>query len=217
MKKGIIFDMDGTLWDSSKNVAKSWDAVVEKEAGGLLRITTEDIQSVMGHTMTEIAQLLFPMFELKEAIKLTDRCGKEENEFLRKHGGVLYPNLEDTLKELAKQYPLYIVSNCQKGYIESFLEYYQFGHYFEDIECFGNNEKDKAYNIALIVRRNQLEDAVYVGDIQGDYDSSVKAGVRFIHAAYGFGKIDCETPYIQTVKELTAPGFIERVFGNPAI
>ena len=25
MKKGLIFDMDGTLWDSSENVAASWN------------------------------------------------------------------------------------------------------------------------------------------------------------------------------------------------
>ncbi len=67
MEKGIIFDMDGTLWDSSENVARSWDKVIQKEAGGLRRITREDIKRVMGHTMTEIAQMLFPMLDLKEA------------------------------------------------------------------------------------------------------------------------------------------------------
>lgn len=214
MKQGIIFDMDGTLWDSSENVAKSWDAVVQTQAGGIRKITTKDIQNVMGHTMTEIAQLLFPMLSLKEAVKLTDRCGEAENEYLRRHGGVLYPDLEETLQVLAKRYPLYIVSNCQKGYIEAFLEYYQFWHYFKDIECFGNNGRDKAYNIALVVRRNQLEDAVYVGDIQGDYDSSVKAGVKFIHAAYGFGSVDSEVPSIHRFADLVDSGLIEWVLGD---
>lgn len=202
MKKGIIFDMDGTLWDSSENVAKSWDAVVQKEKKGLRRITTKDIQNVMGLTMTEIAKTLFPMLPEPEAIALTDRCCVEENAYLTRHGGVLYPNLEDTLKILAKQYPLYIVSNCQKGYVEAFLEYYQFGKYFEDFECFGNNNREKAYNIDLVVRRNHLERAVYVGDIQGDYNSSKKAGVEFIHAAYGFGKIAENVSAIQTFSML---------------
>ena len=31
MKQGIIFDMDGTLWDSADGVAKSWTQVVQKE------------------------------------------------------------------------------------------------------------------------------------------------------------------------------------------
>jgi phosphoglycolate phosphatase len=105
---------------------------------------------------------------------------------------------------LQEQYHLYIVSNCQSGYIEAFLEYYGFGHYFEDIECFGNNGFPKGDNIRLVAERNQLDRAVYVGDIQGDYDASCKAGVAFLHAAYGFGTIDTEVPAIQQFSDLTA-------------
>ena len=43
---------------------------------------------------------------------------------------------------------------------------------------------------------------MYVGDIQGDYDSSKKAGVKFIHAAYGFGTIDDDVPAIHRFSEL---------------
>lgn len=212
VKKGIIFDMDGTLWDSSENVAKSWDEVIQREAKGLRRITTEDIQSVMGHTMTEIAKMLFPMLDDKEGIALMERCCQEENAYLRKHGGVLYPSLESTLQILSERYSLYIVSNCQKGYIEAFLEYYHFERYFLDIECFGNHNMEKAYNIEFIARRNRLDKAVYVGDIQGDYDASMKAGVEFIHAAYGFGSIDREVVKIRAFEEL--PAVVGRLFGD---
>ena len=190
MKQGIIFDMDGTLWDSSENVAKSWDEAVQRRYPGLRRIRAKDIKDVMGHTMTEIAKLLFPMLEEKEALHLTDVCGTEENAYLRLHGGVLYPDLQATLALLAKQYPLYIVSNCQKGYIEAFLDYYRLWDFFQDRECFGNTGREKAHNIALVVERNQLDAAVYVGDIQGDYDASTQAGDGVVHAAYGFGRID---------------------------
>ncbi len=43
-----------------------------------------------------------------------------------------------------------------------------------------------------------MDDAVYVGDIQGDYDASMDAGVKFIHAAYGFGTIEDKVPEIHT-------------------
>ena len=107
------------------------------------------------------------------------------------------------IEELKEKYPLYIVSNCQSGYIEAFLDHYGFGKYFEDIECYGNNLRQKGDNIRLLADRNGLTEAVYVGDIQGDYDASCHAGVGFIHAAYGFGTIAADVPEIHTFEELT--------------
>jgi phosphoglycolate phosphatase len=74
--------------------------------------------------------------------------------------------------------------------------------YFEDIECYGNTGCKKGANIKLVVERNNLTKAVYVGDIQGDYDASCEAGVEFIHAAYGFGMINAPVPAIHALPEL---------------
>ena len=115
------------------------------------------------------------------------------------------------MKILKEKYHLYIVSNCQSGYIEAFLEHYGFGHYFEDIECYGNNLLSKGENIRLVVERNGLTKAVYVGDIQGDYDATMEAGLPFIHAAYGFGTIAQETAKINCLAEL--PKVAEEILG----
>jgi phosphoglycolate phosphatase len=196
--------MDGTLWDSAANVAVSWNLALRESGITDRTLTGADIQSVMGKTMDEIADILFGDMEKAERTRLLVLCCERENEYLREHGGELYPGVEETLKTLQERYHLYIVSNCQSGYIEAFLEYYGFGHYFEDIECFGNNGFPKGDNIRLVAERNQLDKAVYVGDIQGDYDASCKAGVAFLHAAYGFGTIDTAVPAIQQFSDLTA-------------
>ena len=208
-KKGIIFDMDGTLWDSAEGVAKSWTRIVNQEYDKERVISVEDIHGVMGKTMDKIAEILFPELEESPRLELLKKCCDDENAYLREHGGVLYPDLEETLTELQKQYLLYIVSNCQSGYIEAFLEHYGFGHYFEDIECFGNNGLQKGENIRRLAERNGLTKAVYVGDIQGDYDATVEAGLTFIHAAYGFGTIAQETAKISCFKEL--PGVVKDI------
>lgn len=211
--KGIIFDMDGTLWDSAENVAKSWDEAVKDAGYQDKNITTEDIKGVMGKTMDVIADLLFGEFDPDTRAELLERCCEHENAYLRAHGGTLYPKLRETMEQLkAMGYGLYIVSNCQKGYIEAFLDYYKFHDLILDIECYGNNLKQKGDNIALLARRNDLEEAVYVGDIQGDYDATMAAseiykkergtGISFIHAAYGFGEIKEETPKINEFSEL---------------
>ncbi len=202
MKPGIIFDMDGTLWDSSEGVAISWTEIVNKEYDKERVITAEDIQGVMGRTMDKIADALFAELSKEERMSLLRKCCDYENEYLREHGGVLFERLEDTLGKLQDNYDLFIVSNCQAGYIEAFLDHYGFWHYFKDIECYGNNNLPKSENIKKIVERNLLEKAVYVGDIQGDYDATMAAGLPFIHAAYGFGTIVQETAKVNSFAEL---------------
>ncbi len=202
MKKGIIFDMDGTLWDSSSAVADCWTEVLREQYAGLRVITEEDMQGVMGLTMDKLAEALFPDTEEIRRMEIVEACCEAENAYLTLHGAVLYDHLEEVLRCLQKDYYLYIVSNCQSGYIESFLNHYGFGPFFEDIECYGNNQLKKGDNIANIVKRNGLEKAVYVGDIQGDYDASCEAGISFIHAAYGFGTIEQEVPKIESFSQL---------------
>jgi phosphoglycolate phosphatase len=202
MKTGLIFDMDGTLWDSSDQVAAAWTEKLRELGYGDIVITPEAMTRVMGLTMDKLADILFEKMPREERMPALDACGEYENEYLRKHGAVLYPELEATLKRLKEKYPLYIVSNCQSGYIEAFLEHYGFGRYFEDIECYGNNLKNKGDNIALIARRNGLEKAYYIGDIQGDYDSATQAGADFIHAAYGFGTIKQTVPELKHFSDL---------------
>lgn len=201
MKKGLIFDMDGTLWDSTENVAGAWDKVVQ-EYGYPRTVTTEDVKSIMGKSMDIIEEILFSKWTGEKRAALMKACCDNENDFLREHGAELYPKLRETLEALKKEYHLYIVSNCQSGYIEAFLDHYKMWDLFEDIECFGNNLLPKGQNIRLIADRNQLTHAAYVGDIQGDYDATMEAGLPFIHAAYGFGKIDAEVARIETFEEL---------------
>ncbi len=203
MKKGIIFDMDGTLWDSADIVAKAWSEAIKELNIPDKVITPDDVRSIMGLTMNQIADILFPDFEQASQRRILDYCCEVENDYIIKFGGILYPELETTwsiLKE--KGYHLYIVSNCQKGYIEAFLKHYGFNGYFEDIECFGNNGLKKGDNIRNVIKRNNLDYAVYVGDIQGDYDAAMYANARFIHAAYGFGTINTEVEKIDSFSDL---------------
>ncbi len=205
MKKGIIFDMDGTLWDSAENVAKSWNLAISTYSGYEKTLTAADIQGVMGKTMDAIADILFSELSKEDRTELLATCCEMENDYLREHGGTLYEGVRETLAKLRERgYHLSIVSNCQAGYIEAFLDYYKLWDAIEDKQCYGDNLLSKGENILLVAERNGLDAAVYVGDIQGDYDASQAAGVDFIHAAYGFGTINADVPSIRTFAELGA-------------
>ena len=206
MKTGIVFDMDGTLWDSAREVALAWNQVIVKK--GMKLLTDQDLARVMGLPMDKLARALFPQMEAQASYDLMDECVAVENDYLELHGATLYPGVEETLRTLRHTYPLYIVSNCQCGYIEAFLAHYGFGELFSDIQCYGMNRRQKGENIRIVAERNALDRAIYVGDIEGDYHATVEAGGQFVHAAYGFGKLPEEiakkVPAIQKFSELPA-------------
>lgn len=207
MKTGLIFDMDGTLWDSASQVAAAWSRITVPKLG--TEVTADDMYRTMGMPMDELAKAIFPGHDLQELLPILEESYQEENDYLIRHGAVLYPDLIPTIHLLAQTYPLYIVSNCQEGYIEAFLTYYQLGQYFEDFICFGANNRPKGENIALIIKRNGLDQGIYVGDIQADYEAAQAGGAGFIHAAYGFGTVEADVPKLQAFREL--PQLLKRL------
>ena len=112
----------------------------------------------------------------------------EQAALLENTKDIAYEGVIETIKKLSKVIPVFIVSNCQSGYIEVVMEKNGIKDFITDFECFGNNGFSKDKNICLIAQRNQLKNPVYVGDTQGDFESCQKADVPFIWAAYGFGR-----------------------------
>ena len=186
----IIFDLDGTLWDSTNNVAKAWQAAIEQVDFVDELMTQEKVRSITGMTYTAIFDKLFPYLNLEQRTALMNLCGKYELEILHTQGGELYPSLNETLAYLFGKYKLFIVSNCQSGYIEVFFNISQMEHYFIGHQCFGTKGNPKAENIMDIVNDHQLLAPVYIGDTMGDYNAAAKAGVPFIFANYGFGVVN---------------------------
>jgi phosphoglycolate phosphatase len=185
----IIFDLDGTLWDSTDVILRAWNMVIANNDKVKTPITREAMESIMGLQAHQIGAKLFPDFDNYTSTSLIKHCCEEEKKLLLKEGGILYPELEYVLKTISHNYPLFIVSNCEGGYIETFLEYHNFGEYFKDIECAGNTGRAKGENIKLIMNRNNLQNSVYVGDTNGDRDAAKLANIPFIFANYGFGDV----------------------------
>ena len=181
----IIFDLDGTLWDSTRTVADSWTASM-KAMGESRSFSAADIAGIMGCTDREIEEKLFHIYG-ERAHGLCEACMREEPPYVAVHGGRIYEGVEAMLEVLSAQKPLFIVSNCQSGYVEAFLSYSGYGRYFRDYEYLGRQGLSKAENIRLIMERHHLEKCVYVGDTAHDGASAHSAGCDFVHAAYGFG------------------------------
>lgn len=196
----IIFDLDGTLWDSTGNVALAWEEARKQVDYVEEAITVERVKSITGMAYDVIFEVLLPDLDVEKRDHFKAVCAQSEIDMLHAKGGDLYPGLEETIKYLAGKYKLYIVSNCQSGYIETFLSHCPVADYFLGHQCYGTKGQPKAENIKDIVKDHQLQAPVYVGDTMGDYTSAAKAGVPFIFADYGFGKV--EEGQIATISSL---------------
>ena len=203
-KEGILlFDLDGTLWDSSQEVADSWNVILREQLPEIKTLTKEDIMSVMGKTMEEIAQTVLAGYQGDNARQVFKNCEIYENEYLTEHGAVLFPKVRETLENLRKAgYDMAVVSNCQTGYINAFYTSMKMSDLFCDMEEWGNTGKTKAENIRLVMERNHYSKAVYIGDTIKDERAAKDALIPFIHAAYGFGTAQDPDAVIYSIDEL---------------
>jgi phosphoglycolate phosphatase len=188
----IIFDLDGTLWDSTANVASAWQRAKQEVDYIKDDVTQDTVRSITGMAYDAIFDKLYPYLDTPTRNNFKALSAKYELEVLNTKGGELYPDLKPTLQYLKSKYKLFIVSNCQCGYIETFLRLNDLDSTFLAHQCYGTKSQPKFQNILDIVQDHQLIKPVYVGDTQGDYDSATKAGVPIIFATYGFGQTNGE-------------------------
>lgn len=194
----IGFDLDGTLWSSLSVVTKAWDIVAPQY--GVYEPNEKQIAGVMGLNEIQLMTKLYPDMSDETKHEFFAKASKLCNELLAKQGGVLFENSVEVLEKLSKDFKLYIVSNCESGYIETFLEFHKLGHLFCDFQWSGRECVPKSENIKSVIARNGFKNSIYVGDTQGDADAAYGAGVPFVFAEFGFGNVE---KYDYSIKSFT--------------
>ena len=199
----LIFDIDGTLWDSRQLVAEGYNIQLEKEGLQHLAVTAEDLRPLFGKVMTEIADVILASIDPAERYDLMERCMKTENDYLfANECKIGYPKVKETLGELARKYRLFIVSNSQCGYPELCIDKLGLGDYIQGHMCFGDTGTSKGKTIRTLMEKYDITSCIYIGDTQGDLEACREAGIPFIFAAYGLGHADSWDAKIDSIEEL---------------
>ena len=163
--ESLIFDIDGTLWDSREVVAEGYNIQLEAEGLSHLFVNAETLRPLFGKVMTEIADILFTSIPEDRRYDLMERCMETENRHLfTSNRDMSYPNVTETIAQLSKKHRLFIVSNSQCGYPEVCIDKLGIAPYITGHMCFG--------------------------DTQGDYEATVEARIPFIWCTFGFGTPD---------------------------
>ena len=186
--ESLIFDIDGTLWDSRALVAEGYNIQLKKEGLDHLCVDAEILKTQFGKVKNVIADDLFASIPVPERYHLIDRCMEMEQIHMHQDPcNIGYPKVLETIQTLAKKHRLFIVSNCECGYPEIMMEKLGLADLFEGHLCHGDTNLPKGDTIAILMDRFGITDAVYIGDTQGDLDASRKAGIPFVFCTYGFG------------------------------
>jgi len=183
----IVFDLDGTLWDTCETCAIGWNLVLDRNAIRFRTITADDVRAVAGKPHEQCIRETLVSVPEREILTLIAETQLEDNRLVAEQGGVLYPDVEDGIRRLRARYPLFIVSNCQAGYVETFYRWSGLESCFRDFECWGNTGRTKAENLGPLIARNGLRRALLVGDTPGDQAAARECGVPFVYVDYGFG------------------------------
>lgn len=201
--QGIIFDIDGTLWDPAEVFADTYNRTILQHLGRTdTRICSTDVKRNLGKPAMEFIKSLFPTLSAEELEFVIPHLDSSVLVALDKQPAPLFEGVEEAFQALYKKYDLFIVSNCQRGYIEALLKGTGLGKYVKDYLSNGDTGESKGTNIRLLMERNNLTEAVYVGDTQGDYEACKQAGVPFIWASYGFGQVPDAKAAIKKITDL---------------
>jgi len=189
---GVIFDLDGTLWNAAGATTNSWNSVIQKFGIPSVSLVKADIERVTGQPFKECVETLFSKSTQNDYPRLMEWLSESEREFVTTDGGDFYDGLLEGIPKISKNHSLFIVSNCQDWYLECFFKHSRLGSYFKDVDCYGSSNSPKSEMIRNMANGHNLTSPIYIGDTSSDREASDLADVDFGYAEYGFGNLSGE-------------------------
>ena len=188
-EKNLIFDFDGTLFDSAPEILECLKKVFHLNK---LKSENDFNESLIGPPIKEMLKKLVQ----KKDIGMIDKIIKDfinlyDSEYCYKTK--LYDGVKKTLEILAEEKKLILITNKRISPTEKMLKNSGIIDFFEDyfsVDPSNTSKKNKSILIKNTIKDLDInpDNCVYIGDTEGDFIASNNNGIKFIYAGWGYGE-----------------------------
>lgn len=178
-KKTILFDFDGTLADTLRQVL----LISNRLSGiyGYKKVAEEEIEYLRQKKTREVLrELSIPLLQLPYIASAIKKELRQDMHLIRP-----FAQIKEVIYQLKHQFCLGIVTSNSAQNVQLFLEKHQMSWF--DIIYSGSNLFGKSRILRKVLRKYQLaqKDVVYVGDETRDIEAAQKTGIDMIAVSWG--------------------------------
>ena len=188
MYKAIIFDLDGTLTDTLRDLYDSVNYALRKM--GFPERTMDEVRNFVGNGIHRLIERAVPKDTSEEVLEMCFANFREHYVVHCQDHTCLYLGIDTLLKELHERgIKLAIVSNkLQAGVDELYATYFQDTVNIAIGEQEGLRRKPSPDMIEFVLKKLGInkEEALYVGDSEVDIATANNAGLPCISVLWGF-------------------------------
>lgn len=180
----IVFDLDGVLINSKKNMQVAWNEVNKK-----LNYSTKfsNYFNNIGLPFEDILKKIGIKRDIQQAKKIYKNKSITNFQLIQ-----TYPDVRQTIKQLKNRgYLVAIITSKERSRTLKILK--RFKLKFRHILCPITGKKGKPdpflLNRLLKKTSKKRKNTYYIGDTYTDYKFAKNSGINFIFCKYGYGKI----------------------------
>jgi len=197
----ILFDLDGTVIDSTEAIVESFYSACDKF--GFKRPKEEEIKNLIGYPL----DIMFSEVGVgNEKVWDFVKAYKEHYRVISKEKTILLPKAKEAIKEAKQIARLGVVTTKTARYSHELLEHFEIMQYFEVLIGREDVQNPKPHKEPILKALEKMDikpskDVYIIGDTKLDLESAISANINAIAVLSGYGTKEELKKYNFFIKE----------------